>query len=174
MEIVENLPQYDGMWTDLVWDDGSVATVHVQEDGAIIRTNKKGIRSLAKQMLYFGCNDVSEYAHIHYETSLPLWKGIPFTMTVYGEAFSLFDENETSKQTFIIPEFRVPPQFSGKAFFSVSIGEDVCLHASQSGYYQLGLLLKSMYHCLGNELILSEQNCGERWNGKSLTFQLIG
>lgn len=173
MEIVEKIPQYDGMWIDLVWDEGSAATVQVQADLVIIRANRKGLRSLAKQMLYLGCNDVLEYAHVHYETWLPSWKGKALIMTVCGETLSLFDRNDTSTQTFTIPEIQDTAQFSGKAYFAVSIGEEVCLQASQSGFFQLGLLLESMYYSMFTKLELSEQNCGKRWNGKTLVFQLI-
>ncbi len=57
MNIHITIPDYDGQGTDVIWENGAKYDIKVFEEEnekmVLIRANKQGMISLAKQMIYF-------------------------------------------------------------------------------------------------------------------------
>ena len=63
------MPDYDGNGIDVIWEDESKYELKVFESEILLSANKKGLISLAKQMLYLANNDFHcSGAHIHFDS----------------------------------------------------------------------------------------------------------
>ncbi len=58
---------------DIIWEDGSVINVSIENDTAIISANREGMLSLAKQLTALA--DGSPGDHIHYDEYNSLEEG---------------------------------------------------------------------------------------------------
>ena len=67
MKISVDVPDYDGDGLDVIWEDGAKCTVHTVENQVVLSANRKGLISLAKQMLYLAYYDLPFGSHIHYD-----------------------------------------------------------------------------------------------------------
>ena len=67
MKIELEIPDYDGVGTDVIWEDGADYSLAVCEDSVVLRANRSGMLSFAKQLLYFACSDLPQGAHVHYD-----------------------------------------------------------------------------------------------------------
>lgn len=70
MYIKLNIPNYDGNAVDVIWDKGANFTATTDGVNIIIKANKSGLMSLAKQMIYMAYNDLPSGSHIHYDDFL--------------------------------------------------------------------------------------------------------
>ena len=68
MNIVMNLPDFDGNAIDVIWEKGSNLVLKIFEDQICIQANREGLLSLAKQMIYLSVNEVSRGSHVHYDS----------------------------------------------------------------------------------------------------------
>lgn len=66
MTVVLELPDYDGNALDVIWEDNASYTAEVFENDILIKANRQGLISMAKQMLYMAYNDLPLGSHIHY------------------------------------------------------------------------------------------------------------
>lgn len=70
MYIKLNIPNYDGNAIDVIWEKDSSFTATTDGVNIIIKANKSGLMSLAKQMIYMAYNDLPSGSHIHYDDFL--------------------------------------------------------------------------------------------------------
>lgn len=68
MKINIELPDYDGNALDVIWENNSKCKVSSDNESVNISANKEALISIAKQMLYLAYNDLSNGAHIHYDS----------------------------------------------------------------------------------------------------------
>lgn len=61
------IPVYCGGWIDVFWNCGGVLAVEKDECTLILHANSPALEALAKQMLYFSCNNSLDHAHVHYD-----------------------------------------------------------------------------------------------------------
>ena len=57
MNITFDIPVFDGCWTDILWDGGAHMRVQRRNGIGTIWVDRAGLCVLAKQLLYFGCNN---------------------------------------------------------------------------------------------------------------------
>ena len=67
LTIEVQIPVYHGGPMDVFWDSAGELSVEAEKNKLIIRANCAALNSLAKQMLYFACNNLLNGAHVHYD-----------------------------------------------------------------------------------------------------------
>lgn len=75
-----NLPDFDGNAIDVIWEKGANAELRCEDDQILIRANREGLLSLAKQMIYLAVNDVAVGGHIHYDSNF--LGDVPFELVI--------------------------------------------------------------------------------------------
>ena len=68
MQIKLSIPDYDGNALDVIWEENSNYSLSVEENGVVLRANKQGLISLAKQMIYMAYNNLPTGSHVHYDS----------------------------------------------------------------------------------------------------------
>ena len=69
MKLVVDIPDYDGNAMDVIWESGSKYDIKIEDgNSVVISANKRGLISLAKQMLYMAENDLPQGSHVHYDS----------------------------------------------------------------------------------------------------------
>lgn len=66
MIVVEKIPIYHGGWMDVFWEENAKMDVRANHGVAEIIGNRKAFHSLAKQLLYYYINAISNGVHVHY------------------------------------------------------------------------------------------------------------
>lgn len=62
------IPVYSGGWADVFWSKDAWIHVEKRENVLKINANRLALKLLAKQLLYFSCNNALANAHIHYDS----------------------------------------------------------------------------------------------------------
>lgn len=68
MKIEIDLPDYDGIGVDVIWEENADYTLDVFDDEVVLKANREGLLSLGKEMIYFAENNLQEGSHIHYDS----------------------------------------------------------------------------------------------------------
>ena len=68
MNIVVNIPDYDGNGLDVIWSDDSKFKIDLGHNEVVISANQAGLISVAKQLLYMAYSDISDGSHVHYDS----------------------------------------------------------------------------------------------------------
>lgn len=63
-----DIPNYDGNGLDVIWEEGSKYSISVHDNSVVILANKRGLISLAKQMLYMAYNELPKGSHVHFDS----------------------------------------------------------------------------------------------------------
>ena len=67
MKLSIYIPDYDGRGTDVIWEDDADYDLSVSGDSVVLRANRSGFISLARQMLYFAYQELPKGSHVHYD-----------------------------------------------------------------------------------------------------------
>ena len=59
------IPVYFGGFIDVFWDSDGIIRVDTERDRLSICANGPALAALAKQLLYFSCNNSLRHAHVH-------------------------------------------------------------------------------------------------------------
>ena len=62
------IPVYFGGFIDVLWDSDGIIRVDTERDRLSICANGPALAALAKQLLYFSCNNSLRHAHVHYDS----------------------------------------------------------------------------------------------------------
>lgn len=62
------IPVYFGGFIDVFWDSDGIIRVDTERDRLSICANGPALAALAKQLLYFSCNNSLRHAHVHYDS----------------------------------------------------------------------------------------------------------
>lgn len=62
------IPIYFGGFIDVFWDSDGIIRVDTERDRLSICANGPALAALAKQLLYFSCNNSLRHAHVHYDS----------------------------------------------------------------------------------------------------------
>lgn len=62
------IPVYFGGFIDVFWDSDGIIRVDTERDRLSICANGPALAALAKQLLYFSCNNSLRHAHVHTQT----------------------------------------------------------------------------------------------------------
>ena len=65
MKLTVELPDYDGQWLDVIWEDGAELDVRCNPGEVVLEANREGLISLAEQMLYLAHHELPRGSHIH-------------------------------------------------------------------------------------------------------------
>lgn len=68
MNIEVNIPVFDGNAIDVIWEKGAHIEPGYEDNQILIRANREGLLSLAKQMIYLAVNEVAGGSHVHYDS----------------------------------------------------------------------------------------------------------
>lgn len=68
MNIVTEIPEYDGDSLDVLWDEGGEYELFIEDECIVLSANKIAMISLAKQLLYFANNSLPNGSHIHFNS----------------------------------------------------------------------------------------------------------
>ena len=68
MTITLDIPEYDELALDVIWSNNAEYNLAIFDDEIVLKANKEGLLSLAKQMLYFAYNNVPDDSHVHYSS----------------------------------------------------------------------------------------------------------
>lgn len=80
MNVEINIPNYDGNGIDVIWEKGAQIELGYEGGQILIRGNRDGLISLAKQMIYLAINEVAEGSHVHYDDYL--LGSVPFELVI--------------------------------------------------------------------------------------------
>ena len=67
MNVEINIPDFDGNGIDVIWEKGACVELGYEDNQILIRANRDGLISLAKQMIYLAVNEVASGSHVHYD-----------------------------------------------------------------------------------------------------------
>ena len=67
MKLTVELPDYDGQWLDVIWEDGAELEVRYDPGEVVLEANREGLISLAEQMLYLAHHELPRGSHIHFD-----------------------------------------------------------------------------------------------------------
>ena len=62
-----DIPVFRGGAIDVFWEDNAKISIIISNSAVEIAANKEAFFSLAKQLLYFSCNNFLAYSHVHYD-----------------------------------------------------------------------------------------------------------
>lgn len=68
MNIEINIPNFDGNAIDVIWEKGAHVELGCEEEQILIRANREGLLSFAKQLMYLAVNEVASGGHVHYDS----------------------------------------------------------------------------------------------------------
>ena len=71
------IPVYFGGFIDVFWDSDGIIRVDTERDRLSICANGPALAALAKQLLYFSCNNSLRHAHVHYDLQERLCRRAP-------------------------------------------------------------------------------------------------
>ena len=63
-----DIPNYDGNGLDVIWETGAKYLISVNDNSVVVLANKRGLISLAKQMLYMAYNELPKGSHVHFDS----------------------------------------------------------------------------------------------------------
>lgn len=67
MNVLLKIPTYNGYSTPVIWEHGSKVAIHTDVKYITISGSKEAFFSIAKQFLFFYCNNVPSGSHVHYD-----------------------------------------------------------------------------------------------------------
>ncbi len=70
MNIIVDIPNFDGNDIDLIWEEGSNYIVKIEKSTVTLKANKNGLASLGKQLLYmaYNYNELPIGSHVHFDS----------------------------------------------------------------------------------------------------------
>ena len=71
MKLTLELPDYDGKWLDVIWEDEAELEVKSTPDEVVLQANREGLISLAEQLLYLAHHELPRGSHIHLDAGMP-------------------------------------------------------------------------------------------------------
>lgn len=70
-----DVPDYDGRWIRLKWEDGAMLRVQMSGTEVLVAGNKEGLRSLANHLLNLSQEAVPAGTHVHLDENNSLEEG---------------------------------------------------------------------------------------------------
>ena len=171
------VPRYDGGWLDILWSEDARVSVSEQQGVVRIGANAAGIYALARQMLYFACNDFGVGAHVHYEERLfpKGWSGCPLVLVRLCQPDRQIDTEDDEILLRLPSSQDGIPVLAPPACVHTSMDHrEILLQGNSDGLFQLGRQL--LFVCCGMQSTLSLNSAayGDVWEGIPFEFVLSG
>lgn len=181
MTIHVDIPEYDGGWVEVFWEDHAKYKTELSHDGIVIYGNKAAFYSFARQMLYFCFNNIPSGSHVHFDDFF-CKNGCCGSELIIG----LLNSNDLDMTYFnsFTGEIgiEIPDHANGIVWYDdasivvESSNQQVSLQGNQSALYALAKQFLILYNSCMQQItppICYYSNQLQGWKGQSLELRYL-